>query len=129
MKRAISIVVLAAFAAACFIVVDFYSNPQGASAETILKGSAHYNPNCQWQEKQDRVNLWNDDRTQIIGSNYINAPPTGYYQIWGDFGNDWYWVQGITYHIYWEDWHHIYIDYGEINYQDVYFCFEDTPDR
>jgi hypothetical protein len=129
MKRAISIGVLVAFAAGCLVIAAYHFSPQSASASTYLGGSGHYQPLCQWTYKQDRVNLWDDDKTHIIDSALIGAAPTYYYHIWGDFGDDYYWVQGITYFVYWEDWDRRYIYKDQSNFHDVYFCFEDTPDR
>lgn len=128
MKRAISIGVLAVLATGFLMAVNFYLNHQAASGQTLLQGNAHYQPLCSWLLR-DWVILWNDERTAWLQWTYIAPPPSCLYSMYGDFGDDYYWVQGITYSYYWEDWRRLYINYGQPNYQDIYFCFEDTPDR
>jgi hypothetical protein len=128
MRRAISIGILVAFAAACFVAANLYFNPQPASALNCVHGSAHYVCPCLWQEKDDEIWLWDSTRTERLSGTDIGAPPTGYYAMWGDWSNGPYWVEGITYYYYWEDWRLIYIQ-GEITEQDVWFCYDwPTPD-
>jgi hypothetical protein len=128
MRRAVSIGILVAFAAGCFVASSFYFNPQPASATKCVHGSAHYMCPCLWQDKADETWLWDWEKTEHLGHDLIGAPPTGYYAMWGNWSNGWYWVEGITYAYYWEDWRAIQIQ-GDVTEQDVWFCYDwPTPD-
>ena len=126
MKRAISIAALVAFAAGCFAVANFYFNPQPVSATKFVMGQAHYQMPCGWQQHIDETWLWDWEKTEHVGHDYIGAPPSYNYKMEGDWNNGWYWVEGITYYYHWDDWRPIHIQ-GDVTEQDVWFCFSETP--
>ena len=122
MKRAISIGVLAVFAAGCLVVIGHHFKGQLAYA-TIVHGDSYYYCPCTHTYKDDKAIMWNDQKTEQEDWCWIAGAPPHVYQLSGNWSG-WYWLEGITYFYYNEYWKHLSLHPDDVRQEDILFCWQ-----
>ena len=129
MKGAILTGLVILSAVGCFVAADLYFHSRMACAGSLVYGNGHYQPPCEWTDKEDEAVLWDYEKSEVYGRSYFGAPPTYSFYISSQAGDDWCWLQGVTHEYYWEYWDSLYVPEGQSVEKDIYFCFDDTPTR